>query len=459
MKNKFIIFYTIFASAVFAFSVAFFAVNIYKEYSQGQARANQIYNNLVNDLKTYTSIDNQFTQNSAENIKNMFGNFNNFAFVQLYINNIEVLKYPKDANAELTVSNLTKSYNATFSTQNSQIKIICNIYLLRPTSIYYYAKISFLIILIVTIITVILIFYVNSKEKQIATNDDEKHEDDVILSDENALETTEETPIFSENSTFNSSEDEENQVHNIKSQDENKQTENSSDFFDNNENSLNNEENCTEKEISALDSKETIVEQQDNLKNKEEISENQNTHAELPNFETPVKTEQNDENNPKGLFNPVTGFGWESYLQTRLENEISRAISSEIDLAIFLIQLPQIQRKSQEMKNISEYLTLQFQFKDLLFEYKEDSVVAIKISMNLDEALNFADKIYSEITKITDNKDCFIGISTRNIRMVSVERLINEAQAALEHAKEDSNSPIIAFRVDAGKYREYMEQN
>ena len=79
--------------------------------------------------------------------------------------------------------------------------------------------------------------------------------------------------------------------------------------------------------------------------------------------------------------------------------------------------------------------------------------------MNLDEALNFADKIHADISQILEQKQCYIGISTRSIRIVSGERLFNEALAAVEHAKNEEDSPIIAFRVDVEKYRQFLEQN
>ena len=166
MKNKFIIFYTVLASAIFAFAIAFFGVNIYKEYSQGQARANQRYNTLITDIKAYNSIDKNISETSLSNIKSVLKDFNDFSFIQIKLNDSEILKYPKDVSAELTVSNLTKTFSSNFNTQNGQFEILCNLYLLRPSSIYYYAKISFIIILIVTLITIILIFYINSQEKQ-----------------------------------------------------------------------------------------------------------------------------------------------------------------------------------------------------------------------------------------------------------------------------------------------------
>ena len=166
--------------------------------------------------------------------------------------------------------------------------------------------------------------------------------------------------------------------------------------------------------------------------------------------------EASDSNEPSGLFNPETGIGWESYLSTRLNNEIDRATASEIDLALFIIKLPNIPRPSEFFKNVCNYLAIQFQFKDLLFEHQDDCIVAIKISMNVDEALTLADKLYSDICNIINGKNCRIGITSRSIRMVTAERLLLEAEQSIEHS--DADSPIIAFRVDSEKYRQMMEQ-
>ena len=132
-----------------------------------------------------------------------------------------------------------------------------------------------------------------------------------------------------------------------------------------------------------------------------------------------------------------------------------------MDLALFVIQVPDSKRNSEIIKNTCNYLAIQFQFKDLLFEYKDDCIAAMKINMNLDEALNFADKLHADITNIvsTDDKKCFIGISTRSIRIVAAERLFTEAEQALCHAREDKDSPIIAFRADSEKYRQYLDEN
>ena len=479
MKNKFIIFYTIFASAVFAFAISLFGVNIYKEYSQGQSRANQRYNTLVTDIKSYNSIDKEISENSLSNLKSVLKDFNDFSFIQINLNNSEILKYPKDASADLTVSNLTKTFSSNFNTQNGQFEILCNMYLLRPSSIYYYAKISFIIILIVTIITMILIFYINSQEKQFSAKVSSEADSELLSENDFDSKLELDENLSDSSSEVDSSFIQQNSVNsidlNINLSSESEQNKNS---FDEASEQISDLEKNTEMdtEIQQTDSEDGTLNSEDkNNEDSQTENEEKEIPASLPDYESPMIIESSDvkenndaenapdsdssESNPSGLFNPVTGLGWESYLNTRLENEINRAISSEIDISVFIINIPNLERESEESKKVSEYLSLQFQFKDLLFEYKNDCIVAIKISMNLDEALNFADKIHADISQILEQKQCYIGISTRSIRIVSGERLFNEALAAVEHAKNEEDSPIIAFRVDVEKYRQFLEQN
>ena len=479
MKNKFIIFYTIFASAVFAFAISLFGVNIYKEYSQGQSRANQRYNTLVTDIKSYNSIDKEISENSLANIKSVLKDFNDFSFIQINLNNSEVLKYPKDASADLTVSNLTKTFSSNFNTQNGQFEILCNMYLLRPSSIYYYAKISFIIILIVTIITIILIFYINSQEKQFSAKVSSEAVSELLSENDFDSKLQIDENLSDSSSEVDSSFIQQNSVNSIDLDiDLSSESEQNKNSFDEDSEQISDLEKNTEMdtEIQQTDSEDGALNPEDkNNEDSQTENEEKEIPASLPDYESPMIIESSDakenidaenapdsdssESNPSGLFNPVTGLGWESYLDTRLENEINRAISSEIDISVFIINIPNLERESEESKKVSEYLSLQFQFKDLLFEYKNDCIVAIKISMNLDEALNFADKIHADISQILEQKQCYIGISTRSIRIVSGERLFNEALAAVEHAKNEEDSPIIAFRVDVEKYRQFLEQN
>ena len=452
MKNRFIVVYTIFAAAVFIFALSFFGFNLYKEYSTNLDKSEVKYTNLVNDIRTISY--NQPVNNSSyiQSIKNAVGNTDGYSFIQVRREGETVIFYPAGKMKEETVSKMTRSFTQSLTVNNQSITVDCNIYLIKPDSIFYYARVSFLMILIITIITIIMIIYLNMAEEsssdvisleedseEIENDESETIEDETIAdetADEPITETVAETPSEPE------SKPEETVTAPVVSEAPQAETENKTEVEPEPEEEKSSE--VTPEEVKAIFSEPLTDDQIDDAIPVEP--------AKLPVDEIkPAKTD-----NPSGLFDPATGIGWESYLITRLTNEIERATASEIDISLFIIKVPGISMTSEEFQNICNYLAIQFQFKDLLFEYKEDSIVAIKISMNVDEALTLADKLYSDICNIINGKNCRIGITSRSIRMVTAERLLLEAEQSIEHS--DADSPIIAFRVDSEKYRQMMEQ-
>ena len=452
MKNRFIVVYSVFAIVVFIFSISFFGFNLYKEYSTNTSETETRYTNLVNDIRTLSY--NQEANNNAyaQSIKNAVGDAGYYSFIQVRRSGETIVLYPSGKMREETVSRLTKSYNTTLTVNKQNITVDCNLYLIRPDSIFYYARISFLMILIITIITIIMIIYLNLSEASSDVISLEEKEEKAVLDDEEVTEeeNSEEAAAGEENISEDAADEkeegsEETVTEEVLPEESDKTVENEKPEEEKPEEEKENLAQVTPEEVKAILS-EPLTEEP----------------AKLPVDEiapAPIeKTEETVNNNePSGLFDPDTGIGWESYLLTRLDNEIDRATASEIDLSLFVFKLPSVERKSEVFKNICNYLAIQFQFKDLLFEHRNDCIVAIQISMNVDEALNLADKLYSDISNMINSNSCRIGISSRSIRMVSGARLILEAEQAIEHA--DAKSPVIAFRVDSEKYRQLMEQN
>lgn len=197
-------------------------------------------------------------------------------------------------------------------------------------------------------------------------------------------------------------------------------------------------------EENADDSEELKETSQEEVQNEEK--------NELPSEECkPVMIEDSNV-----LFSEKTHFIMEEYLENRLNSELNRAISSEFDLALFIIQIKNLNKDADYIEKLSDYISVQFQFKDLIFEFKDDCIACIKTNCIIDDAIALADKIHKEIVDITKEK-CYIGVSTRSIRMISAERIITEAYEALKHAHEDEENPIIGFRVNAEKYMEMMK--
>ena len=346
-----------------------------------------------------------------------------------------------------------------FSTNTGNVSISAAMYIIRPSEIARYAKISFLMILITSIITIILIIILNHNnrkyEKAYSKVEDELESDSVKTADEIIADMNYSKPVLENTNIIESKETNQEKI----TPDESSQK---------------------EEVISQVKAEtETVKTEPAKISEPAETSESQETirlpeAAKTPEAEKtiealaypvedvkPMVIKENENKTPEGLFSPETGLGWEQYLKPRLENELNRAISSEVDLALFLIKIPCIEKSSAIFKEICEYLTVQFQFKDLLFEYKEDSIAAIKINTDVDEALTFAEKLQADINEILKDfsSKCYIGISTRTVRMMSAERLLKESDEALIHAQEDDNCQIIAFRADALKYRQFMENN
>lgn len=445
MKNRFIVVYTVFASIIFIFSISFFGFNLYREFTTNLEKSDKKISILTNEIRT---LSNNITENNASYaklIKDSIGDSGAYAYIQVKRSGETVVLYPAGKSKEETLSRLTKPYESKITVKDQPVEIIANLYLIRPDSIFYFARISFLLILIITLITIIMIIYLNLSESsrdEISLEEDTENEDN----DDLQIETESEDLSVSENQA--------------ESEEASGET-----------------EAVTEAEVAAEEATETaeevseVTEEASPAEEKTEITPEVTpeevkailaeplTDAQIEPAKLPIDEikPQNTESDPSGLFDPATGIGWESYILTRLANEIDRATASEFDLSLFIIRMADINRDSEEFKNVCNYLAIQFQFKDLLFEYKDDSIVAIKISMDIDEAIILADKLYGDICNIINSNKCRIGISSRSIRMVTGERLMLEAEQAIEHS--DESSPVIAFRVDSEKYRQLMEQN
>ena len=288
---------------------------------------------------------------------------------------------------------------------------------------------SFFIILFATILTFVILFfsYKSYNTKKVDSKDsnenDETEEDEQIIEEEQGEE------------------DDSNEIDNseIEIIDESTSTEE------------------TEIEEETLENNQNV---EDNEEVKEELCAEETNKVEVVLPSEEIKPTQSDSS--VHIFSPKTGFCFESYLESRLDNELNRAIASEFDLSLFVFRIPSIQleHNNETLQKVCKYLTTEFQFKDLLFEYDEDCLIGIKNNMNLDTALTFADKLYSDITEIVKENDlkCYIGISTRTVRIITGKRLLTEATEALKHALEDENNPIIAFRANAEKYRKMMQE-
>jgi hypothetical protein len=412
MKKAFNLIYTIIASLILIFAIAFLCVNLYQEKSHGDLRTELRFEKLASSVLTSTSKSNISKDELIRQIENAIGDKKDFAYVKIAVNSKTIYLFPSDFNEEDISSNLVSQR----SKYQGQTYISAGLYILRPATIHKYTMITFYIILIITLLTIIVILYTNLKEKRKYYTVKKVHKIQHVRphTDEEALE---------------------------------------DEAYD----EVDEEEEYVEDQEKTEAPQEVVVEK---IVEEPSAPSAPLKKEELPTQDTePVELEE--ASSEKGLFSPETGFGWESYLMTRMDNELKRATASELDLALFVLKFKNVPRTDSKMKEICDYLTVEFQFKDLLFEYKNDCLCALKISMNVDDAIDLGEKLVDDINGILkdDSKKVYIGISTRGIRIVSGERLLKEADEAVIHAMEDDTCPVVGFRADAVKYRKFIESN
>ncbi len=161
-----------------------------------------------------------------------------------------------------------------------------------------------------------------------------------------------------------------------------------------------------------------------------------------------------------GLFSDVTGLGWASYLETRLDSELIRSTSSEQDLSLIFLQIKNIHEHINAKKEVAGILLKHFKFRDFVFEYTDDSFAGILTNIDLDQSMAICENLYMDINEYLKaeklNLKIGIGVSTRSLRILPASRIITESQQALARAFEEKNLPIVAFRVNPDKYRDFI---
>jgi len=163
------------------------------------------------------------------------------------------------------------------------------------------------------------------------------------------------------------------------------------------------------------------------------------------------------------LYSPSSGIGWESYQAERLDAELARSASFEQDLSILVLSYDGMTRGSKAYPAVATSLVDFFTFRDLAFERGEDGFTVILPNIDIAGALRMAEEYFKKLTfLLRDHRapleflPVFIGLSSRAGRLVDSSRIMQEATAALQKAREDRDSHIVAFRPDPDKYRLYL---
>jgi len=160
------------------------------------------------------------------------------------------------------------------------------------------------------------------------------------------------------------------------------------------------------------------------------------------------------------LYTPDTGLCFEQYLEERLSNELRRAAAFDQDLVAALIKCRNGLEERALYIQLAHIVKDHFTFHDLLFEVEHDKIAVILPNTDLEQGINelsdFQRELFNGASDNFCSFDISIGISSRNGRLINSPRILKEARVALNKAEKDSETNLIGFRPDPGKFRSFL---
>jgi len=151
----------------------------------------------------------------------------------------------------------------------------------------------------------------------------------------------------------------------------------------------------------------------------------------------------------------------EENTETRLTEELQRCAAAGQDLTFIVIEYKAVSDETFYARFTADAARF-FSSRDFVCEKGERGISVICPDFNLDTGFLNADEFHNRImgkypALFTAKTDLCMGLSSRSGRPVNAERLMFEAEEALERAMMDPVSHIVAFKSDPEKYRAFME--
>ncbi len=173
-----------------------------------------------------------------------------------------------------------------------------------------------------------------------------------------------------------------------------------------------------------------------------------------------IKPEK-DDFSEDALYTPDTGLCFEQYLEERLSNELRRAAAFDQDLVLALIKCRNAFEDRSIYIQLSQIIKDHFTFHDLLFEVQPNQVAIILPNTDLEQGIAELSDFQKDLfKKSASDKVCSfsvaIGLSSRNGRLINSARILKEAHTALQKAEKDTETNLVGFRPDPGKFRSFL---
>ncbi|MDY7028246.1 MAG: hypothetical protein SVR04_08125 [Spirochaetota bacterium] len=181
------------------------------------------------------------------------------------------------------------------------------------------------------------------------------------------------------------------------------------------------------------------------------------TVAHVPHDRDVLHPNEHELPHDEKIYTPDSLLCYEEYFAERLDNELRRSASFDQDLVLALLHCDTSQSRERYIR-IAEEVREFFTFHDLLFEYNDHVIAVILPNTDIDEGIARLSDFQRVLFKTAEHAtaDVSIGLSSRNGRLISYDRITEEAMAALRRAQKDRTTKLIGFRPDPGKYRTFI---
>ena len=403
--------------AVLLISVIYFVTGIITDKKAGPSQAQVLFDSLS---KKTEIIANKYDYNSnafADSFMQAVKDFDDYAGLELIMNGKILYSYPATKANTIDTQNYTKDFTKSLNLNNGNNLVLkAQIYTVKPASLFYHARTAFILIFIATLIAILILIFAKpegSKDNVIKFEHKDTFDDNPFRSDIVAAEQlSEDTPV--------------------------------------------------EQDSSVEELEEEITSPSDILSNEEETSLNFSDNEVYTSEEAEEQTKEQTEVSETQSQPEVTAtISEEEALLPALEEELIHSASQEQDLSLIIVRIagiPNDDTNSPQAACIKNCVNN----RGSAYRYGKDAYALLIKALKLDDALQDAESLLERLAASLRDQGLpaiTIGISSRTERLISADRLLTEASEAQKHASDDMTSPIIAFRVNPEKYRNFILNN
>ena len=398
MKKRTFNLISVVIAAIFVFTAVYFIAGIVSDKKNGPLQAEEIFDSLV--IKTQNAANSYplSSYNFSDSFIRAAGDFSNYQKLNLSVDGKLIYSYPSK-DIYFSRKSGAKSFTKSFTTKNgNSILINAEIYTTVQSSLFYHARTAFIVIFAATLAAILILIFAKTEKDEIDGIDEISFEDETESPDKE---------IFSQNKT--------DEIYSEKQHDEYALTE--------------------EEKKQLFDGFDTVDFSQKKDTNKEVFSENTDAEEE----KSCPKTQ------------PIEN------LEAKCEEALVKAAENGSDLSVLIIKVNSSENEIS-LEQIENIFDSDFAQNALVFSNESNLFTVLLENTGLDDAMTVAKEIFEDFSeKLADaGQKVTIGLSSKNGRTVSSERLLTEAREAQKHAATEPDSPIIAFRASPEKYNDYI---